>query len=209
MITLLGENESESDFDRAFSSLEEQKLLVNIQSNSSSSDLYRINLNMLKHLIRAEFISETICDDKNSSLYESAFRLFSSSLTHSSWNSKKQESISIKRILSEQKITNENSFRDGLEMLADENLHISLKTEDDSVIIKNNLLVDFFRTEYLENYIVSKLGLESLRILKAIQAIPNNTEKVLQEFCLLPTGKFRELLMRLIDSLYISNFFKL
>ena len=203
----LGLIKTKEEFEEAFNKLIEKKIVINIQNIETNSEIYKLSLNRLKHLIRADHLAEILSEDKQSDYYKSLFLIFSQSLTLSSWTKKKEEVLSIKQIIAE----NENSIdefkiRESIDKLTEEYSFFSFDTEKDCLTLKNSELIYFLKKEFIENYLTTKYGFEGLRIIKSIRSISNNTEKILQEFCLLPVTKFRDVTNTLIEDLIISKY---
>ena len=182
------------------------------ENTQNSVNIYRINFVLLKHLLRSDYISKTICSEEDPDYISVIEVVLSSSLNISSWKHFKNEEISINSILAKFGEIDFTSAQGSkiheylIRLCSDQEEYFILKEDEMKIKVKSKDLVTILQVEFLENFISNKLGKESLRVMKAAEVLIGKTEQTLQEFCLIPAKSFKKIVIDLIELNYMCKY---
>jgi hypothetical protein len=185
---------------------------LNIKQNEGSVKIYRVNFVLLKHLLRSDYISKTLCSENDLDYISVIEALLSNCLNISSWKNSKTEEIDLNSLLSQFGETNFNTSKGSkifdflMKLCSEQDNYFSLKEENMKIILQSKNLIIDLQTEFLENFISNKLGKESLRVLKAAEILKGKTEQTLQEFCLIQAKSFKKIVIDLVELNLLCNY---
>jgi hypothetical protein len=188
-----------------------ETVLKETPKKSSSVQIFRVNFVLLKHLLRADYISKALCSDNDLDFMSVIEMVLSNSLNISSWKNSKTEEIDLGLLLSNFGVSNFNSSQGSkiydylLKLCSEQDEYFSLKEENMKIVVQSKALIINLQTEFLENYISNKLGKESLRVLKAAEILKGKTEQELQEFCLIQAKAFKKIVIDLVELNLLCN----